>query len=241
MLTASLWLITATTPFPGAWTLLPVIGTALLISAGATDSVATRALSSPPIVAIGDRSYSIYLWHWPFIVFAQLLWPDSPPILLAAAALSFIPAYASYRWVEQPIRALPHAGRIPLARLVTATVVPPLALAGSLAFAANHGFWNTTVRAYQAAIEPGHAGFSTGCTKGAYRNPEKCTWNGQAIGQPIYLVGDSNADHFSEGLIRAASSDSRPLVGLTEDGCSYLHGSLPRDNPGWEREKRCGP
>ena len=141
MLIASLWLITDTTPFPGVWTLLPVTGTLLLIAAGSRETVVARALASGPMVAIGDRSSSIYLSHWPFIVFVRLLWPGSRLVLLVAAVLSFIPAYASYRWVEQPTRALPHVGGVPFVRLVAATLIPPLALAGTLAFAVRNAFW----------------------------------------------------------------------------------------------------
>ena len=238
MLVASLWLITGATPFPGVWTLLPVLGTLLLLAAGTGDTVVARALASGPMVAIGDRSYSIYLWHWPFIVFAELLWPGSSLVLLAAAVLSLIPAYASYRWVEQPIRTLPHDSGFPLARLVAVTVIPPLALAGTLGLAASHGFWNPSVQQYRATIQPHHAGVAAGCTQEAWRKPAECTWNGQAQGQPIYLVGDSNADHFSEALIATAKSASRPLVGLTQDGCFYLPASIGMEDQ--SKEDSCG-
>lgn len=227
MVGASLWLITGTTPFPGVWTLLPVIGTLLLIAAGAADQVVARLLSSGPMVAVGDRSYSIYLWHWPFIVFANLLWPGQILVTLAAAALSFIPAYASYRWVEQPFRTLPITRGLPLARLVAATVLPPLALAGTVGFASHNGYWTPSVQAYQAAIQPSHAGMAAGCTEAAWQKPADCTWNANANGTPIYLVGDSNADHFIEALIAAAHPLNRPLVSLTEDGCSYLPAAIP--------------
>lgn len=222
MLAASLWLITGATPFPGVWTLLPVVGTLLLIAAGSSDTPVTRALASEQVVAIGDRSYSIYLWHWPFIVFAHLLWPGSSLALLAAAALSFIPAYASYRWVEQPIRALPVTRGVPLVRLVAVTVIPPIALAGALGLAARSGFWNPTVQEYQAAIQPSHAGAAADCTDEAWTKPDECTWNIDAPGQPVYLLGDSNADHFIEPLIQATETAARPLVSLTQDGCSYI-------------------
>ena len=222
MLAAALCLISGTTPFPGVWTLLPVIGTLLLIAAGSNTTILHRVLGSEQMVAIGDRSYSIYLWHWPFIVFAQVLWPQSPMILVAAAGLSLIPAYASYRWVEQPIRTLPVARGFALGRLVAAIVIPPIVLAGALGVAARAGFWNSTVQDYQAAILPSHAGAAADCTEQAWEKPADCTWNGQASGQPVYLVGDSNADHFIEPLINAARIEGRPLVSLTEDGCSYL-------------------
>lgn len=239
MLAASLWLISSTTPFPGAWTLLPVIGTLLLLATGSGDNIVARGFSAAPMIAIGDRSYSIYLWHWPFIVFAQLLWPGSSLALLAAAVLSLIPAYASYRWIEEPIRALSYERGVLYVRLVVATVVPPLALAGALGFAAQHDFWNESVRTYQASIRPSHAGFATGCDHNAWLKAKDCTWNEVAGGRPIYLVGDSHADHFSEALIGAAQSASRPMVGLSENGCAYLPVSLSRPAMGREWESQC--
>lgn len=225
MLAASLWFITDTTPFPGVWTLLPVAGTLLLIAAGSSDTVVARALASGPMVAIGNRSYSIYLWHWPFIVFAGLLWPGSPLVLLAAAVSSFIPAYASYRWVEQPIRALPHSGGVPLARLVAVTLIPPLALAGTLGFAAQYGFWLPAVRDYQDAMQPSFVSKLAGCHETIPMDqlqPGDCTWNATATGRPIYLVGDSNAEHFSDGIVLAAQELNRPVIISTASGCPFV-------------------
>src|SRR5262249_10913488 len=61
-----------TTHFPGAAALLPCVGTALIIVAGRSGpSFVCRALSTKPIVFIGLISYSLYLWHWPLIVFQR--------------------------------------------------------------------------------------------------------------------------------------------------------------------------
>jgi peptidoglycan/LPS O-acetylase OafA/YrhL len=64
-----------------------------------------RALGSPPLRWLGERSYSAYLWHWPVLVlFATLLpldgWPGAVAALLAIGVL----AEASFRWVERPLR-----------------------------------------------------------------------------------------------------------------------------------------
>ncbi|MFV0452961.1 MAG: acyltransferase family protein [Propioniciclava sp.] len=98
---ASFVLINDTTPFPGKATLLPVISTAVLIAAGSITTPITRALSHRVPVAIGDRSYSLYLWHWPLIVFAATLWPASLAATTIAAALATLPAWWSYRTVEE--------------------------------------------------------------------------------------------------------------------------------------------
>lgn len=242
MLLASLWLITGATPFPGVWTVLPVTGTALLLVAGTASNSVSRWLSARPMVTIGDWSYSIYLWHWPLIVFARLLWPGLPWVVFAAAVFSIVPAYASYRWVEQPLRALPVTRGFPLARLVAVTVVPPLVLAGTLGFAARHGFWNAAVRDYKAAVEPSHAGLAAGCSASVPLDQirsDECRWNSEASGRPIYVVGDSNADHFIEGVIGAAEALKRPVLSSTANACPMAQIPLVRHDRDEEWNREC--
>lgn len=55
---------------------------------------------------IGDLSYSVYLWHWPLLVLGTfLVGGDLNPWLgVAIVALSFVPAWLSYRFIETPFR-----------------------------------------------------------------------------------------------------------------------------------------
>ena len=92
------------------------------------------------MVKIGDWSYSIYLWHWPFIVFAIYLWPFNSYVALVAAGLSLAPALASYRWVEQPLRKRATQSRAKTARLIAIVMIPPLALAGIVGVIAQN-YW----------------------------------------------------------------------------------------------------
>ena len=91
--------------FPGWWAVLPVAGSALLLSAPAA-WVNRVALASPPLVWIGLISYPLYLWHWPLLVFGGIIkfgpltLPERELILLASALL----AWATYRFVEIPFR-----------------------------------------------------------------------------------------------------------------------------------------
>lgn len=96
-----------TTPFPGAAALLPCVGTALLIYAGTAGSyVVGHLLSLRALVFFGLLSYSLYLWHWPVIVFLKhyLLTPLNATAIGFAIALSFVLAYLSWRYVERPFR-----------------------------------------------------------------------------------------------------------------------------------------
>ncbi len=126
------------TPFPGAFALVPCVGAALIIAAGRSGpSVIGQALSFSPLVFVGMISYSLYLWHWPVIVFqgiGGLLIPGVPPRLakLTALAVSFVIATLSWRFVEQPFRGRGfRISRPAIFRLAAASAAALLALGGS--------------------------------------------------------------------------------------------------------------
>jgi peptidoglycan/LPS O-acetylase OafA/YrhL len=86
--------------------ILPVVGTILLISAGAGSWINTRIFGNRAVVALGLVSYPLYLWHWPLIVFSAMVYEGiSPDWLKIAAVLSSLAlAILTYRFIERPIR-----------------------------------------------------------------------------------------------------------------------------------------
>ncbi|HSP60286.1 MAG TPA: acyltransferase family protein [Ornithinimicrobium sp.] len=114
MIVAALLVIDLTTPFPGTWALLPTVGTALVIVAGAAAGGwgPERLLRARPLQWVGRISYSLYLWHWPFVAAAASLagvgsgGPDALPVGwgLVAVLVSVVPAWLSFRYVEEPVR-----------------------------------------------------------------------------------------------------------------------------------------
>ncbi len=95
------------TPFPGVTALLPVAGTVLILWANdGRVTVTGRALSLPPFRAIGLWSYSIYMIHWPLIVFTKDLFEPGDEVMRHASiiAASIGLGYLSYRFVEAPFR-----------------------------------------------------------------------------------------------------------------------------------------
>lgn len=95
----------AFTPFPGISALPPVLGAAILLLCGEGTRTA-RLLQVPALRGIGLISYSLYLWHWPLLVFARYL--NLGPLSAwqggAVVVLSFVMAYLSLRFVETPFR-----------------------------------------------------------------------------------------------------------------------------------------
>jgi hypothetical protein len=228
---ASLWVVTGAMRFPGPWTLLPVAGTLLLLLAGTVRSnPVTQALALRPIVKIGDWSYAIYLWHWPLVVFAALLWPHAPAAVPAAALLSVVPAVLSYRLIEQPLRVMTGLSVRRTAFLVLTVVGVPLMLSGGLAEVARTWLWHPGLAETMPAsiLRPTGWGNPRCISRVplSMRDTTGCQWYGDAPGVPIYLVGDSNAQHFSDGMIAAAGTLQRPLTTLANDGCPLVDAYL---------------
>jgi len=92
--------------FPGAWALLPTLGTVLLIAAGPHSLISRTLLASKPMIWIGLISYPLYLWHWPLLTFAHLRAGETPPwfIQLGWVGASVLLAWLTYQWIEKPVR-----------------------------------------------------------------------------------------------------------------------------------------
>ncbi|WNI24670.1 acyltransferase family protein [Streptomyces sp. ITFR-16] len=126
----------ASTPYPGRAALVPTLGTAAVILAGTPgrrpDGPARygvgRLLGLRGPRAVGRLSYTLYLWHWPVLVLAEarfgaLGWPARAALTLA----SVLPALATTRWVERPLRRSRTVSELPrrgLALGVAAVVIP---------------------------------------------------------------------------------------------------------------------
>ena len=94
------------TPFPSLYTLVPVIGTALLILCSVQKTLVYNFLTLKPIVGLGLISYSAYLWHQPLFAFmrSSVLGDLSELILISLCAVSIMLAWFSYRFIETPFR-----------------------------------------------------------------------------------------------------------------------------------------
>lgn len=103
------FIMPATAHYPGYVALWPTLGAALvLLSGGARTRLgAERILAARPLVALGEISFSFYLWHWPVLTFFLIvsrqkqlgLWSG-----LAVIAIALCGAYATARWLERPIQ-----------------------------------------------------------------------------------------------------------------------------------------
>lgn len=223
LIIAAVTLITPEVVFPGPWTLAPVIGTALLLYAGSspTKNRVSDLLGRRGITHIGDWSYSLYLWHWPLIVFAGVLWGPSPLVATAAVVASILLSVMSYYLLENPLRHM--ATDTPTQRWGFVGVV--IAIPAIVLFA----IWWISSRIIVPALEeaigkPTEVSFarSSDCITGNRFTDdwsERCTVGADRPGDPIYLIGDSTAAHYDEGLLLAGESLNRPVTIMTAHSC----------------------
>ena len=123
-------LIDGVRQFPGPWALVPVGAAVVFILAGANraDGVAlplpNRLLATAPLVRLGEMAYSLYLWHWPLLIFwlaytghAHANVVEGTAVLLVSGVL----AYLTNRYIEEPLRQRKPANAAPE---TTVVVVP---------------------------------------------------------------------------------------------------------------------
>ena len=211
MIVASVALLTPATAFPGSAALLPTVGTALVIYAGGEGgSAVNRALGVRPLVFVGLISYSLYLWHWPIVVYGKLYLINEPTEWQAAALVlaSVLIATLSWRYVESPFRDRSRFrprvrlfGGAAAVSLLVAAAAGTLVVLDGLSGRAQSSAANAAVIA-----DPGWQHWKNCEELGEERNhdPEICRIGADA-GDPEFLLwGDSHAMSLASGVHLAA-------------------------------------
>jgi peptidoglycan/LPS O-acetylase OafA/YrhL len=106
MLAAAVYAFDGNTLWPSYHTLLPTLGTALILLFGTGGTAVAWVLERKWLVGVGLISYSAYLWHQPLFAFVRY-WLSGEPDALTATAIcvaTFVLAYATWRYIEQPFR-----------------------------------------------------------------------------------------------------------------------------------------
>jgi peptidoglycan/LPS O-acetylase OafA/YrhL len=160
---------TAETAFPGYAAVLPALGAALLLLAGAGEARPASApmLDNAVMRTVGDWSYSLYLWHWPALILTEraLARPLTPLETASAVVATFGLAVVTHRYVETPFRTGGPAGALPVPR---ALVLYPATVTLVVLTCAGAWYWtgyqggehgdNPPIAAAAAAEEDHHDG-----------------------------------------------------------------------------------
>lgn len=222
---ASLLFITDSDPFPGWLALFPVCG-AILVMVGGTTSIAakqgvvSRLIASSPMRWIGNVSYSWYLWHWPVIVLAVVVFGSSLTVTTLAAIASLLIGWATYKFVENPLRFSTRL-RSSLKRTFVGALVITLGvgfIAGATYVA---GYLSTSSPALSSTTSVKEWKFTPTCVRvtSLPDGQSVCEMGAVDSERTVLLVGDSHAAQWKEAFAAAALEEDVRLVVAWTSGC----------------------
>ncbi|MCC6932015.1 MAG: acyltransferase [Deltaproteobacteria bacterium] len=222
--------------FPSVYTIIPVLGTALVIEFATPKTIIGRILCLGVFVGIGLISYSTYLWHQPLLAFARLKSEKelSSTLVTLISLSSLILAYFSWRFVEAPFRDKTKTSRRTIA--LSATALSAFMITVGLLSTANDGFdsrfkyGNVSIAQVLEDLQKERAEF-TGrgkchySPKGVYKELDDFLKDWQCYEDPIHpnlskvpyiVVGDSHASD----IVMALKTNGYVPVHMTGSDCS---------------------
>jgi peptidoglycan/LPS O-acetylase OafA/YrhL len=227
----SIFLFTSRTVFPGFNALVPCIGTALIIHSGRHgSSKISRCLSFGPVVFVGLISYSLYLWHWPLFVFAQLYNFGDLSItqVYGVIALTFVLAALTWRYIESPFRRKQlFAEKTALFR--AATIAIALGLLIGTAGHATRG-WAARLPPDARRLESAEGNFNkrrNECHNSDLRvtsYEQKCVYGTPGIVPHYAIWGDSHAAELVTALGDIAAAHGQAILQISYSNCAPSFG-----------------
>ncbi|MEH6583835.1 MAG: acyltransferase family protein [Halioglobus sp.] len=229
------------TVFPGIAAIAPTLGSALIIYAGINGQTSvSRLLSLRPFVFVGLISYSLYLWHWPIIVYTKIYSIAEPEAVTTTVMFiaTFLISVLSWRYIETPFRKRSLCGS--KRSMLSASAIGSLVLVcGGLVVLLADGF----PQRYSQAIPERFSSYDTdwehwkSCEKKsrkAEQMSDLCPLGAADKTSSFILWGDSHAKALASGLDMkakeyqvtgaiAAKAGCPPLTGIDRPGQTSCH------------------
>lgn len=221
LISIALLTIDKNTHFPGYYSFLPVVGASLIIISGPSSIIGRRILGSRFFTSIGLVSYSLYLWHWPLLSFPRILEGQqlSTEIRLLILGLSFVLAFATYRFIELPVRKFSNLRKISLYFLLaiagvgfSAIIVyldqgfkfrdanQPLSLYEGEVGQIGHVNYGKYLKEHSFPCLPSRIKDASLVVRGGDFSWPGCYQSNPTLPPSIILMGDSHAEHLFLGL-----------------------------------------
>jgi peptidoglycan/LPS O-acetylase OafA/YrhL len=226
LIAATYLTVSEESPFPGFIALVPALGTVMVLLSGTHPSRSgpKAVLALAPLQWVGKLSYSLYLWHWPVIVYAAMLWPDmSIAGRLLCVALTFALSLFSYHLIENPIR---RNGWLIAGTARSLGLAALLTTAGAVVAYASATLAQDNISPQQRMIVESAARQSAareidkGCVLSAETvQPYACQLGAADSDKTMVLFGDSHADHWSTPLADIARKRGWRLVTYLKSSC----------------------
>ena len=213
LIAVGLFVITKDKLFPGWWALLPTVGAALLILAGAQARFNAAVLSNRVLVWIGLISFPLYLWHWPLLSFARIVEGETPSreLRVAAVLVSIVLAWLTYALIEKPIRSGKHGQSKAIILFMLMLVVGGVGYGG-------YRFDGMAFRLAKAAgLAESEASVSNTFDCGA--DLPKGSFCQRTATPKIAVIGDSHSLALWQGLVSSGDKAFGQTINIGRGGC----------------------
>lgn len=209
----------------------PTLAGILLVYGGTGGGVIAEALSCRPLTAIGDISYSLYLWHWPALVLgAQYFKSDSLGVRLACVCVAVVLSVITYTVIENPVRQW---------TVLRRRFAPKVSVVAGLALVIAILPVSHQAAAYSPPKLPGVQEFKPALTdaetdEGPMREldcqapaqmtaplpAETCTFGDKKGDKTAVVIGDSTASAILPAVSTAGERDGWKVIGWTKSSCN---------------------
>jgi peptidoglycan/LPS O-acetylase OafA/YrhL len=237
ILIACFWYYNKATPSPGWPSLVPTLATMILLHCAYSSAMLNLLLGHRLMTTVGNASYSIYLWHWPLIVYYKLAVTMQINLfrMLLLLTVSIVVGYFSWRFIEQPFRSRgPHAGAFwckapQIQGLICVVVMVMLAFAFYQQQGFPQRFSAEQVRMaayldYDSSDYRRQQCFLTNASVSFHEYQTKKCLTTSSEKPDILLIGDSHSAHLYSALqqsfprvnvLQVSASGCKPLIPLT--------------------------
>lgn len=222
------------TLFPGRKALLPTLGTLFIISAGYGAWINRRILSAPILVWFGLISYPLYLWHWPLLTYARIIFSEEIPFLTATFLImvSVLLAWLTLVFIERPLR---FGKQGPKQVAVFLSLMGVLGILGLFSFKGSFNDRRYLSHMNDMDIRIVHHRGNNVTDCGELTRPLSssfCFYNSKTPN--VAIIGDSHAGHLFHGFIESNqdffnkalliyAGSCQPTLGMeSREGCGLL-------------------
>lgn len=200
-------------PAPGVFSLMPVLGSVLLISSGTQGVINRTLLSWRWMIFVGLISYSLYLWHWPLLAYLRMIIPQPSSWMIVLVLLaSILVACLVFHYVENPIRRLSsQTNKIVISVLLIGLIF--VFYVGKLV-RIEHGFPSRPI----AQLLPYDDWTYPQGLKKLQKDKKLRLIDLENIPEIIF-VGDSHVEQYHARVMKLASEANKNIGFLTSGGC----------------------
>lgn len=235
LIIGSYFLVSADNPWPGYLAFFPVFGSFLVIQAQRNESFMT---SNIVFQKLGSWSYSIYLWHWPFVVVIYTF-DLSNKFIYVGLLLSVFLGFLSYKYVERIKFQKSFPSLLSYFKFKPMYIAVFTGLLGTFLYISNDKFNNYRLSEKQLVVvdQQKRNPRESECSDTTNSISNACTYGDGPV--KAIVIGDSHANAQMVAIGERASQFEASILSLGKDGCATVKGLYRVDENGLNPNTKC--